>query len=48
MTGLQKLCLSAATAALLALTAFAAVAPRAAPEHVVVSVQDIASRRSVN
>ncbi|WP_165828793.1 hypothetical protein [Caulobacter radicis] len=47
MNGFQKLALSAATAALLALTAFAAVAPRA-PDRSAVSVQDIASRRSVN
>ncbi len=48
MNGIQKLALSAATAALLALTAFAAVTPRTAPEGAAVSVQDIASRRSVN
>ena len=48
MTGIQKLALSAATATLLALTAFAAVTPRAAPDRAAVSVQDIASRRSVN
>ncbi|WP_165799331.1 MULTISPECIES: hypothetical protein [Caulobacter] len=48
MNGFQKLALSAATAALLALTAFAAVAPRGAPDRAAASVQDIASRRSVN
>ncbi|WP_158278033.1 hypothetical protein [Caulobacter endophyticus] len=48
MTGVQKLALSAATAALLALTAFLAVAPRTAPERGAVSIQDVASPRSVN
>ncbi|MDG2530700.1 hypothetical protein [Caulobacter endophyticus] len=48
MTGIQKLALSAATAALLALTAFAAVAPRAGADRAAASIQDVASPRSVN
>jgi hypothetical protein len=48
VSGIQKLALSAATVVLLALTAFAAVAPRALPERSAVSVQDVASARSVN